>query len=432
MKSLKKILAISLALVLSLSALSIVAFAAPADVPAHITVDVIATKTGEVTTLGDPIYEIAVYLDSTHALQSFSMRICYEKDYFYAVNTRNKAKLANVNQFAYLRDVANDDVFSSKSTLYDETSLSNGFYEGPEVNQGFGYAMFPSNMKYLPSTEADTLLPNAQGFTTQWMADQADNYLILSGGKASGDMRSPTRGRVRVMTGWIAPYSTTPNGSYTIGFLPGQDGKLGAGFDKTDSPDSRTMGSVLENCRDFRSDEITLNSATITIGEPAAQSNVSYLKDQVMFNKKGTEFAGTFNVRTCAAIPATVQQSSITKAGFVFVKNNAMDIAKAKTDVEAAIKADSAFGTQTANGYTFAPVNYIQTGADNYMFTCVVENINTRQGDFKTLAYAEIDGKLEFFDAVQTANLDTLFTTKWAPAAQKYGWNLTPPTLPIA
>lgn len=171
-------------------------------------------------------------------------------------------------------------------------------------------------------------------------------------------------------------------------------------------------------------------NATIHVGAPASASILNPFKSQIRFDKNadGT-YAGTFDVRQLAVVSkadfentfgATVeaQKAAIAEVGFVFARTSAV----ATFDVEAA-KALIENGTAAA-GYTKKTVDYITTnagvvGADNYGFSCIVEDIPTADNadGMYALAYIKgVDGTFHYYPAAEPTSFNDLYTAHYNSA----------------
>lgn len=155
---------------------------------------------------------------------------------------------------------------------------------------------------------------------------------------------------------------------------------------------------------------------------------------QIRFDRNADgSYANTFDVRTRATIADADfnslfssnddAETKIVKVGFVYA-----DVAKALFSIDDA----KAVAQGTAKeGYTNAPVDYIQDCDGYYMFTCLVEDVP--QADISnpltTYAYMGIDtngdGTAEqwiFYTDATSVSFQTLYNTHYASAAAKYGW----------
>lgn len=408
MKSTKKILAVILALVLSLSAFSVVAMAGPED-PVQVTVDITTTKTDKVSTKGDPVYQVDAYIDSSHSLTAFQLRITFDKNYFYAVNSKTLGFMPAPGEFAAITDAADDNIFSPNSTVYTNNEFcADGYYMGPDCSPADGYSIYASSSapSITKCNSADLALPNNYvGFALAQKANYGDSYLLVSGGHSSGNMASPTRGRVKVFSAYIAPKATTPDGSYTIGIQPGQDGKFGGAYCINDVVDTKSVGDMKYTTKSVRPENVTINSATITLGEVAPTTGK--LTKTAAFVKEVNGDAFKLKVRSSiteadmnellAAKSLADVKTGVTSVGFV-VTNDAT-----WTEAEAvkAIKGEALTGSAR---YAAGKTNVVYQADGKYNFGAILDSSRTNLGDgVKYRAFIEFaDGSYEFYAADET------------------------------
>lgn len=165
-----------------------------------------------------------------------------------------------------------------------------------------------------------------------------------------------------------------------------------------------------------------------TVVVPAAAASIlKYSKAQIRF--KGitatsgpSTYEGTFDVRTVAKISqadflATFTseenaKAKITDFGFVYAAKS--NVASFNVDTAKAV----AEGTPAAN-YVKAPVTYMQHTADgaDYIFTCLISGIDDadKTDGVNCLAYVCFDGAYIYFDAAESVDYSTLYALK--PAA---------------
>ena len=154
---------------------------------------------------------------------------------------------------------------------------------------------------------------------------------------------------------------------------------------------------------------------------------VTAMSSQIRFNRNDDgSYAGTFDVRTRAKISDadfkkyiadTIEEgkSKITKVGFVYSRaTTEFDVDSAKTVAQGG----------TVEGFTNAPVSYIQDADGYYMFTCLVTGITEEDIDngLTTYAYICVEGTWYFFPVEVTAEFSELFGNYYPLAAEKYGW----------
>lgn len=162
-----------------------------------------------------------------------------------------------------------------------------------------------------------------------------------------------------------------------------------------------------------------------TVVVPAAAASIlKYSKAQIRF--KGitatsgpSTYEGTFDVRTVAKISqadflATFTseenaKAKITDFGFVYAAKS--NVASFNVDTAKAV----AEGTPAAN-YVKAPVTYMQHTADgaDYIFTCLISGIDDadKTDGVNCLAYVCFDGAYIYFDAAESVDYSTLYALK--------------------
>lgn len=154
---------------------------------------------------------------------------------------------------------------------------------------------------------------------------------------------------------------------------------------------------------------------------------VTAMSSQIRFNTNDDgSYAGTFDVRTRAKISdadfkkyiADTNEEAIekiSKVGFVYsTSETEFDIESAKTVAQGG----------TVEGFTNAPVSYIQDADGYYVFTCIVTGITEEYLDngITTYAYICIEDTWYFFPVEVTAEFGELFGKYYPLAAEKYGW----------
>ena len=154
---------------------------------------------------------------------------------------------------------------------------------------------------------------------------------------------------------------------------------------------------------------------------------LSPMSSQIRFTRNTDgSYANMFDVRTRAQITdedfktyiADTNDEAeliISKVGFVYSRgSNHFSIEDAKKVAQG----------EHIDGYADAPVSYIQDANGYYMFTCLVVDIpmEDMKENLTAFAYISVDDKWYFFDAEVTANFNSLHSTYYPQAAEKYGW----------
>lgn len=173
---------------------------------------------------------------------------------------------------------------------------------------------------------------------------------------------------------------------------------------------------------------LQLVDANVTVGSAAPASILNPFKSQIRFDKNAGTYAGTFDVRQLAVVSkadfestfgaTTAEQlAAIAEVGFVFARTSTV----ASFDVDAA-KALIENGTAAA-GYTKKTVDYITTnavvGADNYGFSCIVEDIPEadKADGINALAYIKgTDGTYHYYPAAEPTSFNDLYTAHYNSA----------------
>lgn len=174
---------------------------------------------------------------------------------------------------------------------------------------------------------------------------------------------------------------------------------------------------------------IDVSKANILANMPAAPASIlNPYKSQIRFDKNAGTYAGTFDVRQLAVVSkadfestfgaTTAEQlAAIAEVGFVFARTSTV----ASFDVDAA-KALIESGTPAA-GYTKKTVDYITTnavvGADNYGFSCIVEDIPEadKADGINALAYIKgTDGTYHYYPAAEPTSFNDLYTAHYNSA----------------
>lgn len=156
---------------------------------------------------------------------------------------------------------------------------------------------------------------------------------------------------------------------------------------------------------------------------------VTAMSSQIRFNTNDDgSYAGTFDVRTRAKISDADFQKyiagtneeaveKISKVGFVYsTTETKFNIDSAKTVAQGG----------TLDGYTNAPVSYIQDADGYYMFTCIVTGIAEEYLDYglTTYAYICVEDTWYFFPIEVTAEFSELYGKYYPMAADAYGWEI--------
>lgn len=156
------------------------------------------------------------------------------------------------------------------------------------------------------------------------------------------------------------------------------------------------------------------------------------MSSQIRFDRNDDgSYAGTFDVRTRAMISdedfnalvgVTNEEAieNIDKVGFVYtVDGENFSTASAQAVAQG----------ETVAGYVDAPVSYIQDADGYYMFTCLVTDIPSADVNNVLVSYAYIcvedengNEKWYFMETQAEADFNSLYTTYYPVACEKYGW----------
>ncbi len=156
---------------------------------------------------------------------------------------------------------------------------------------------------------------------------------------------------------------------------------------------------------------------------------IDEMTSQIRFTRNDVgSYAEKFDVRTRAMISdedftelvgATNEEAAnnIDKIGFVYTVEGENFSANSAQAV--------AQGEKVA-GYIDKPVKYIQDADGYYMFTCLVTDIPETDKNYMLTAYAYIcvNGKWYFSEEPINADFNSLHSTYYPIACEKYGWNV--------
>ena len=155
---------------------------------------------------------------------------------------------------------------------------------------------------------------------------------------------------------------------------------------------------------------------------------------QIRFTRNNDgSYANMFDVRTRAMISdedfkAYIADTNdeaelvISKVGFVYSRgSNHFSTEDAKKVAQG----------EYIDGYADAPVSYIQDAEGYYMFSCLVVDIpiEDMKENLTTYAYICVNDRWFFFDAEVTADFNSLHSTYYPQAAEKYSWEVQLPYL---
>lgn len=156
---------------------------------------------------------------------------------------------------------------------------------------------------------------------------------------------------------------------------------------------------------------------------------LSPMTSQIRFTRNDDgSYANMFDVRTRAMISDEDFKSYIantndeaelviSKVGFVYSRGSNHFLTEDAKKVAQGEHVD---------GYADAPVSYIQDAEGYYMFTCLVVDIpiEDMKENLTTYAYICVNDRWFFFDAEVTADFNSLHSTYYPQAAEKYGWEV--------
>ena len=156
---------------------------------------------------------------------------------------------------------------------------------------------------------------------------------------------------------------------------------------------------------------------------------IDEMSSQIRFDRNNDgSYAEKFDIRTRAMISdetftelvgATNEEAAnnIDKIGFVYTLDGENFSANSAQAV--------AQGEKVA-GYIDKPVKYIQDADGYYMFTCLVTDIPETDKNYTLTAYAYIcvNGKWYFGEEPMNADFNSLHSTYYPIACEKYGWEM--------
>ena len=416
MKKVAKILSLALVLVMALSVFALPASALDVTVQAEVT----ATQVSEDAS-GNKIYKIDVWVDSSHSLTTLQLNLSWDDAAFQLLRPNyNNAVVINANMV-----IDKDD---PELAMYDGNAYQahDGAYMGDNVNQDYGYAMFPQDgtqpslARISDGNLGDALVE--QGYTGlywAWMVDYTDNYLTISGGDQRGT-ESPLSGRIKVLAFYLKEKADAPDGNYTIGFNEAQTDRLTGTYTVHDVVDS-VISSGVENSASIRPAMVSYTNAQIAIGEdgPAVAKSRAQVK---MTATSDTTVADAFTFRVISTITdadwdayfantaAGGDTSAIQRLGFVAYKGTeGFDMETAKAVAQ---------GTPT-EGYDVAWTDYVQKADDSsdayFGARLEITSAETRSDVtyVGVVEYLNADGTTAyaFYDAAEQALLNTNYDT---------------------
>ena len=204
------------------------------------------------------------------------------------------------------------------------------------------------------------------------------------------------------------------------------EGAASKDFNPADYPEARYYYCVITST-DKGYDPVEIRTGVTKNTTALEKTILSPMSSQIRFTRNNDgSYANMFDVRTRAIITdedfktyiADTNDEAeliISKVGFVYSRN------ATTFSTEDAKKVAQG---ETVSGYTDAPVSYIKDAEGYYMFTCIVTNIPIKDVGESVTAYAYICANDEwyFFDAEVTADFNSLHSTYYPQAAEKYGW----------
>ena len=166
-----------------------------------------------------------------------------------------------------------------------------------------------------------------------------------------------------------------------------------------------------------------------TVCEENIEDNftIGAMSSQIRFDRnEDGSYAEMFAVRTRAMISdndftelvgttTTEAINNIDKIGFVYTLDG---------ENFSSTSAQAVAQGEKVSGYIDAPVSYVQDADGYYMFTCLVTGIPDIDKDYTLTAYAYIcvNGKWYFSEAPMNADFNSLYSTYYPKACEKYGW----------
>ncbi len=420
MNKVSKIISVALVLVLALSVMVMPTSAATPTIKA----DVVAEYQGK-TTAGLDYYLFRVYLDSTLSINAFQCNITWDNSVFQMLRYSNKGNATAFNNLVIWRQDPENCLykFHDYYDTYGVDGSGDGCWFHDDINSDYGYAFLAADAAApTAATITDTNMGEeltAAGYTgayVAWANIFTDSYLNISGGTLNG-ANSPDSGKVCVMSWYMAVKEGAAVGDYEVGFNAKQAYRLTGTYMDNDAIASRDDGELVS----IRPEHVTYTNATITVADAGLE--VAHVKDQIRFEKTDAgAYNNKFDVRTIAQISgidtifdddaditSTDDGDYILEAGFLFNKgtNPTIDLDTAKAQIEG--------GTAT---YTRVNNAYIST-SDGYKMACFINDIPDADKGMSLASVAYViyttDGgattQYAYFDTVNTANFNTLYTT---------------------
>lgn len=164
-------------------------------------------------------------------------------------------------------------------------------------------------------------------------------------------------------------------------------------------------------------------SATTVVGSAVTPLAISWWKNQIRFDKNSKdEFAGTFDARMLMSIDnfdevfggVAGAEESVFDVGYIFNKGAAIDVDKAKAQVEGG----TATYTQVKNAY----VSTYFSSEKAYVMSCMIQNIPEADKTLELSAmayviYTDANGKTAYaYSPVKTSTFESLYNTNFSNA----------------
>lgn len=451
MRTSKKLLSLLLAFAMLVSVFTVMASAAPYDFTGTIddgkinykfTVEKVAStpadeENGLESYVGDDIYAVTVWAKCDEAISSMQIPVHFNKTHFSPIMMYDGEDLY-VGNDTYVTDMGEATCYTY---TYGDFMKNTGAYKADgstattKANAkciGMGHAKWGTP----PQTDIQYMAPDHDLYSV-WHKTLTDEQGVMKVQLLANTVKNAflnTVSGINQSTDWVNLVTIyfQRNAGVTdddcVGDVFGVTTTTCFGVDGVTDLNAGYYESAIDSIVDNPVKNIVSN-ATVTKSISLTEKGAQIRFDR---NTDGS-YANTFDVRTRATIADADfnslfssnddAETKIVKVGFVYA-----DVAKASFSIDDA----KAVAQGTAKeGYTDAPVDYIQDCDGYYMFTCLVEDVP--QADISnpltTYAYMGIDTNGDgtadqwiFYTDATSVSFQTLYDIHYASAATKYGW----------
>lgn len=392
MKTLKRCLAVVMAMAMLFSMFAITAFAA--QLPA--TLDIEAEQTNS----SPDVYKITVSLTTPNPVCTIDLRIYYQKDVFKLIGKTGTPD-SNGSNTAYNKLGQFTDTNEYECDIDESMGINDTIIYGAGTGS-FTFNRAPAASQY---GSLDTSVYGCVLFN--WTANfDALSYLY----------QAPTK--TAMFTFYMQVLDDAPEGTYEIGQFEG-----GKPWTIDYAVDGET-GSMFTG--DQSKAALTINNASVTVGGAEAAPTLTHAGRQVKMDvENGAVVSGTEQLRVVSSISADdwntyfantgvegANTNVITEIGFVAYKGAAYNADTAKAVAQ---------GTDAAD-YSKATTDYIQNAGSDYQFGACVK-YQTNVYDTTYLAYVKyVDANgaeaYAFYDTATTYSV--AFATDYTTITNAY------------